>query len=556
LTAVDLATGKAIALTPWSDKPSTRRLLSTQRTDAKGAFDYELPTLDEGQIVKLVATKGTQTFTGLFNSRGQTLGADTPTTATYQLQQGQAVSITVRVRLTAGTTAVAQAFEGILKLTFQLPANLSAQRRAAILEMARKAAQQVEEALAKQPEVAARLVATVNSAGETNQVENFRTAVTNMGMFDPLFNATQAELLAIAAETLVSRPDLAPIMARDFPLDRVVISPSGLLGFSGQQGPIKLGGEVNSNFVPASSGGSGSAPAPALNPDEVFGLGLVALADEEGAKLAVAMGNRGIKFYNESELPLVLAGGLSAPIYSAAKSGVNISFFGGRGQVHWGKLSTASNYRLLAPGPTQINIEASPSISLGPENGEFHALAGDGSTVYAAPNVASANIYAIQAGGATATWGGGASVNNPTAMAAWKDNTGTTVIFVGTADGSLMRYVNGTPADDLTQTGKFSGRIYGTALCSVAHSHPPHIYVSVDAAGSASDDIYFYSFVNGYAAAPTSSGSIFDTYASKPIDFQNPRGLAIAEGHGTLLYYGRNDVDNPVASLTLTIPHT
>jgi hypothetical protein len=135
LTAVDLATGKAIGLTPWSDTPKGMKLLSTQKTDAKGTFDFELPKLDDGQIVKVIATKGAQTFTALFNRRGRVLGADTPSAATYQLQQGQAVSITVRLRLTVATTAATQAFEGVLKLTFQLPANLSADRQAAILEL-------------------------------------------------------------------------------------------------------------------------------------------------------------------------------------------------------------------------------------------------------------------------------------------------------------------------------------------------------------------------------------------------------------------------------------
>jgi hypothetical protein len=35
------------------------------------------------------------------------------------------------------------------------------------------------------------------SAGETSQLDNFRTAVTNLGMFESLFKATQAELLAV-----------------------------------------------------------------------------------------------------------------------------------------------------------------------------------------------------------------------------------------------------------------------------------------------------------------------------------------------------------------------
>jgi hypothetical protein len=261
LVAVDLATGQAIALTPWSDVPKGLKLLSTQRTDANGAFDFELPKLAENQIVKLVATKGGQTFTALFNSRGQTIGADTPTTATYKLQQGTAVSVTIRLRLTAGSTAATQAFEGALKLTFQLPVGTSAERQSAVLEAARKAAQDVEAALAKKPEVAARLVAAVNAEGAVNSVENFRTAVTNLGVFDAMFKAVQAELLAVAAQKLEVRKDLSPIRGSEFPLDQVVISPSGLFGFSGQRNPINLGGAVTTNFVPTPPRGGGSGVA-------------------------------------------------------------------------------------------------------------------------------------------------------------------------------------------------------------------------------------------------------------------------------------------------------
>lgn len=274
LTAFDLATGEAIVLSPWSDAPNAKTLQSTPVTDAQGAFDFELPKLTDGRVIKLVATKGTQSFSALFNHKGQAIGATTPTSVSYRLQQGTAVSVTIRLQLTAATTAATQAFEGALKLTFQLPAGISDERQSAVLEAARKAAQQVEQALAQKPEVAARLVATVNSEGAVTQVDNFRSAITNLGVFDSLFKAVQAELLAVAAQKLEVRTDLAPIDGSEFPLDQVVISASGMLGFSGQRTPINLGGAVTSNFVPtpARGGGGSAATPPPVNPTSTFSL--------------------------------------------------------------------------------------------------------------------------------------------------------------------------------------------------------------------------------------------------------------------------------------------
>jgi hypothetical protein len=262
LTATDLVTGQPVALTPWSEAPQARRLLSTLRTDAKGVFNLEAPTLTEGQIIKLVATKGSQTFTALFNDKGQAVGGSEATSASYRLQQGTAVSVTIRLRLTAASTAASQAFEGVLRLTFQLPAEKSAERRAAALEAARQAALALEEALAKKPEVAGRLVSSLNSTGEVKSMEAFRTAVTNLGQFSALFKLVQAELRALSLETLTAPANFAPILARQFPLEDVVISPSGFLGFSGQQGPIVLAGQVQSNFVPTPPRGGGGRQAP------------------------------------------------------------------------------------------------------------------------------------------------------------------------------------------------------------------------------------------------------------------------------------------------------
>jgi hypothetical protein len=232
LTAVDLATGKAIALKAWSDTPG-QGATGTQRTDAKGAFNLELPKLGDDQLVKLTATAGSQTYTALFDARGRAVGAAGQQGASYRLAQGQAVSVTIRLKLTPATTAAAKAFEGALKLTFQLPKDAQQAERDRALAAAEQAAQEVEAALAARPELADGLVVSVGADGEVRDLDAFRSTIAKLGVFDKVFEAVKDRLLAVTAQKLTAEGELAPITAEDFPLDRVRISQGGGLSFTG-----------------------------------------------------------------------------------------------------------------------------------------------------------------------------------------------------------------------------------------------------------------------------------------------------------------------------------
>jgi hypothetical protein len=247
LTAIDLATGKAIDLKAWSDTPG-KGATGTQRTDAKGAFDVELPKLADDQIVKLMATAGSQTFTALFDARGRAVGAAGAQGASYRLAQGRAVSITIRLKLTASTTAAAKAFEGAIKLTFQLPKEAQQAERDAALAAAEQAAKDVEAAIAAKPELASGLVVSVGADGEVRDLDAFRSTIAKLGVFDTLFAAVQDRLVAVTAQKLMADGQLAAITAEDFPLDRVSITQGGGLSFTG--GQTTVGGQVANNFVP------------------------------------------------------------------------------------------------------------------------------------------------------------------------------------------------------------------------------------------------------------------------------------------------------------------
>jgi hypothetical protein len=249
LTAIDLATGRAITLDAWSETPG-RGATGTQRTDAKGAFDVELPELRDGQIVRLTATTGSQTFTALFDARARAraVGAAGAQGESYRLQQGQAASITFLLRLTPASTAAAKAFEGALKLTFQLPKGAQQAERDRALAAAEQAAKEVEAALAKRPELADDLVVSVGPDGEVRDLDAFRSTVARLGVFDQVFEAVQARLEALSARQLTAEGALDPVTAEDFPLDRVAITPGGGLVFTG--GRSALGGDPGAHFLP------------------------------------------------------------------------------------------------------------------------------------------------------------------------------------------------------------------------------------------------------------------------------------------------------------------
>jgi hypothetical protein len=255
MTAIDLATGKALPLTPWSGAEAGAQ---------NGAFDLALPALADDQLVKLVANTGTQTLTTIFDARGRAVGAADPFGG-YSLRQGHTEPPTIRLQLTAASTGATECFEGVLKLTLLLPREVGGAVRAAALARAEQAGRELASALTRKPELAQALLASVAPSGEVRDIGAFRSAIARLGAFDALHAAVQGQLKAVTAHILTSRGELDPLSGEEFPLASVTISQPG--GFS-----------FTSDLTGSSHRGQAAiSPAvPALTLAERFTLGRVA----------------------------------------------------------------------------------------------------------------------------------------------------------------------------------------------------------------------------------------------------------------------------------------
>ncbi|MEB3222718.1 MAG: hypothetical protein VKS61_11625 [Candidatus Sericytochromatia bacterium] len=221
-------------------------------TDTKGAFDLALPPLAPGQVVKLRAVAGDQTYLALFDASGKAIGQDTAP-AGYALRQAGGVSL--RLKLTIGSTAIANAFEGVIKLQLRLPPAQVASAIAAVFERVQVVAKQVEAVLAASPELGAKLLATVDEKGDVADITDFRETMKTLGLFETVYAVVQQELQTVAKETNIDNKALEAITAENFPLAiNVTVTPSGTIIVTDEAGkPTTL-------FPEGAAGPSGEAP--------------------------------------------------------------------------------------------------------------------------------------------------------------------------------------------------------------------------------------------------------------------------------------------------------
>jgi hypothetical protein len=281
-------------------------------------------------------------------------------------------------------------------------------------------------------------------------------------------------------------------MARDFPLDRVVISPSGLLGFSGQRGPIKLGGEVNSNFVPASSGGGGSSsaaspppkPARIINlysfPHEKTPFGLVYLRDRaiDGARLAVAD-------YTSSGTLLSLNGISAGEPGTFGITGLGTSIGVTQARNASGTLYVGTEgeqgLRFFEPDGGATGI-----IAL---TGTFPAIAADSDRLYTVhfprhrmcvgcttPTARRAAWCKRAASTGVSTWALSMAVFDPRVDGVATTPIGTTTIFVGTEGGAIFSAEHeGASRTLATGLGQVTGLAFATPTLYAAISNPSKV---------------------------------------------------------------------------------
>jgi hypothetical protein len=242
LAAFDLVTGKALPLVTWPDGAAV-----TPRTDTNGAFELALAPPGGDRLVRLVAVSDARCFTAVFDARGRTIGTAPAPNAAYRL--GQTGAFTVRLRLTPASTAATKAFEGALKLSFRRADDGREAVLAATFTAAEQAVRDVELALARRPELAEPLLRSIGKDGLVEDLDAFRATIANLGVFDALFEAVKARLIAVTAMPLTADERQAPLRHQDFPLDRVTIQGDGTFRFSG--GPaVRLSGVSGQAFIP------------------------------------------------------------------------------------------------------------------------------------------------------------------------------------------------------------------------------------------------------------------------------------------------------------------
>ncbi|MEB3328890.1 MAG: hypothetical protein VKQ33_06625 [Candidatus Sericytochromatia bacterium] len=218
-------------------------------TSPEGRFEYLLPTTSPTQLVKLVAVKDGLTLVNVFDGAGNAVG-EVPAER-YRLQQTATVSLTVRVKLTAATTAAAKAFEGTFKLQFQLKETATQVGLKGLFARANRAAQAIEQAFTQQPALAEQLVRAVDAGGELPDNAAFQAVIDQAGLLDTLLDEVKGALesFASAEGEQQQRPGLDAISKEDFPLGRVEIATSGEFTYTDADGTVVSGTVENANLV-------------------------------------------------------------------------------------------------------------------------------------------------------------------------------------------------------------------------------------------------------------------------------------------------------------------
>jgi hypothetical protein len=217
-------------------------------TDAAGRFDYVLPTTSASQLVKLVAQRDGVTLVSLFDGAGNVVGE--PPALGYRLKQ-VGVALTVRVKLTAATTAAAKVFEGAFKLQFQLKETVTKAGLENLFARVNRAVRAIEASFRAEPALAQRIASSLDARGELTSSQPFQAAIEEAGLLDSLLGEVKAVLETFTAQESEQekKAGLDVISNEDFPLGRVVIETSGEFSFTAPDGSVVKGAVENTNLV-------------------------------------------------------------------------------------------------------------------------------------------------------------------------------------------------------------------------------------------------------------------------------------------------------------------
>jgi hypothetical protein len=257
MRAFDLATGREVPLIAAGGQnliaAGGQNLIAAGGqnllTDAAGRFDYALPTTSAAQLVKLVAQREGVTLVSLFDGAGNVVGD--PPALGYRLKQGN-VAFTVKVKLTAATTAAAKSFEGAFKLQFQLKEPATQAGLEGLFARVNRAVKAIEQAFAKQPALAREVAAAVNASGELPDNAAFQAVIDKAGLLDQLLDEVKGALESFTQTggQQEQKAGLDAISSEDFPLGRVELATTGEFTYTDPDGTVVTGTVENSNLVP------------------------------------------------------------------------------------------------------------------------------------------------------------------------------------------------------------------------------------------------------------------------------------------------------------------
>ncbi|MEB3196778.1 MAG: hypothetical protein VKP62_06200 [Candidatus Sericytochromatia bacterium] len=189
------------------------------------------------RVFRLVAEENGVALVSLVDSAGRSVASEVG--AAYRLRQAGPATVV----LTPASTLVAKAFEGALKLQYDLASY--SEQAAGITEVfgqARQALRVAQQVLAAEPERARRIATALDGTGAVRDPETFRRAATEGGLGQEL-SARLSETLTSWASRRNAQPDgalalvgRAKIDAQDFPAGGVLLKNGGELEVRGKDG--------------------------------------------------------------------------------------------------------------------------------------------------------------------------------------------------------------------------------------------------------------------------------------------------------------------------------
>lgn len=262
LRAYDLASGKALALVAagagnlvaagagnyalHADAPPV--------SSADGRFDLALPEMQPNQVAKIVATQGDKTLVTLVDGMGRAIGAETPPAPYTVAAAGGTFAVTVRFRMNASTSAAAKAFEGTVKLSFQL-GDGAAEGLEEAIDAAMAAVAKLEEEFANDPTIQDKLASAMNEQGEITDLAAFQAAIQDIGAVHDLADSVKATLKGFVDEgdpeiSATLKASLDPVTSEDFPVGEVDIDVEGEFTFTDDDGNQISGTIADGVFKP------------------------------------------------------------------------------------------------------------------------------------------------------------------------------------------------------------------------------------------------------------------------------------------------------------------